>query len=234
MSGSDQQPNSQPTDSVSKADLDAAIERARNFEAKLTDYEKKFKGVDIEALRAKAEERDLLIAEAANRDPKKFETELEKRVSELRKNLQKELEDKDALTSKLISENKELKVVNKVFGDHASKFVDTAHSQLKREIRDNLDVDEDGNIFIKGENGKPLYSKTKPAQLMTVDEYVNELIELYPHMAKNPNLSGGKKDTEKMGAVGANTLPAGFDTWSQKERTEYFRKNPEAMKAALG
>jgi Skp family chaperone for outer membrane proteins len=59
---------------ISVEDYNKAVERARTFEAKATDYEKKYNGIDPEAHKAMKEELEIIRRESAAGDPKKIES----------------------------------------------------------------------------------------------------------------------------------------------------------------
>jgi len=189
-------------ETVTKAQYEALQEKFRREQARAIDYEKKFGGLDIEALKAKAEERDILAREKVSGDPDKVKAEIDRAVSDVRKQLAKEIETRDEKLKRLSSENKELRVVDTVFAQAAGKFIDKAHSDLKRTIRETGDVDESGNIVFKSEKGEILYSKKNPSLPMQTEEFIESLIEEKPHWAADFSIAGAKDAGEKKGATG--------------------------------
>lgn len=189
-------------DTVSKAEYDGLLEKYRKEQAKAVDYERRYKGVDLDALKAKAEERDILAAEGAKGDPNKVKAEIDRAVHETRKQLQKELDERDQLLGKLKGENKELRVVDRVFAEAAGKFIDKAHGDLKRVIRESGDLDDEGNIVFKDSKGEILYSKKNRSETMGVEEFIEALCEEKPHWAADFQIAGAKSAGEKRGAAG--------------------------------
>lgn len=203
---SDTQQADAQTQTVSVEEFNKIKSRAEKFEAHLADYEKRFKGVDIEALKAKAAEADILSKQAAVGDEKKIDELIAKKEQEIRKGIERELEEGKATIQKLSLRNKELEVTDKVFAQAAIKFNADCHEDVKAKIRAYCDRDEDGSYIIKDDEGKVRYSPAKPSQKMSPDEFIQELIGQKPSWATAKIQPGGKSGLFKMATTDAKTV----------------------------
>lgn len=210
---SDAEPTKQ-ADVVSRDEFEKAQARAHKFEAMVADYEKRFKGVDIDALRAKAEEADILRRQAAVGDEKKIDELIAQKEAEIRKGIQSKLEEYESRVSSLSARNKELEVVDKVFAQAADKFNSDCHEDVKARIRSSCDLSEDGQIYIKGDDGKPVYSKAKPSEKMSVNEFIDLLVEQKPSWAKAKVSPGAKAPMFKTGNA-TNGATIDLDAYSK-------------------
>jgi hypothetical protein len=220
------------TKTYSETDYNAAVERARNFEAKLTDLEKKmsqYKDIDPEAHKAIREELNILKAEKATKsqDPKAIEEEVKRREADVRKGVQTEL---DALLSEvkgLRSKNKELEVVDKVFQAATSVFVDQAHEDVRDAIRRWCDKDEQGNIIVKDNDGKPRYSKGSTTKVMGPSEFVEWLADEKPHWAKARSKSGFQEKGTQSSTHSNGITPQKFLEMSPAQRAQLKADDPK-------
>ena len=178
--------------SVSADEFAKVQARAQKFEALATDYEKKFKGVDIEALRAKAEEADILRKEAAVGDSKKIDELIAKKDSEIRKSVEKELLELREGVKTRDARIKEFTVVEKAFGFARDMFNDDCHDDVKTRIRQACDLDEDGSLIVKDKDGKVRYSNAKPSQKLSIDEYLEEIVSERPSWGRAKMTAGGR------------------------------------------
>lgn len=218
MSEQQQQQQSQEGKTISAEDFQKMEDRAKRFEAQLADYEKKFKGIDIEALKAKAAEADLLKRDAALGDKDKIEQLIKDKEIEIRKALENEFNDLKSNNEKLSTRNRELEVVDKVFGAIASRFNDDCHEDVKARIRANADRAEDGKIIFKDEEGKKLYSKTKPSQELSIEEFAETLAEQKPSWAKSKAVGGAKSGVFK--SESTNTSAVTLEQYAKMSQAE--------------
>lgn len=172
--------------------------RAERFEAQAVDWEKKFKGVDIEALKAAAEERDILRKQVSEKDwkaediMKEADIRAEKRYSSKLTELQTE---RDTLASRL----KDTRVVSTAIREAAAYFNADSIPLIESVIRRELDLDKDDEIIVKDERGEPRYSKADPRQKMAVKEYLEELAGRFPSCAKSEMQAGAKNAANRNG-----------------------------------
>jgi len=221
-------------ETVTKAEYEALQEKFRKEQAKAVDYERRFKGVDLDALKAAKEERDILARQSASGDPDKVKAEIDKAVSETRKQLQKELEENENTLKAIKAENKELKVVDRVFAEAASKFIDKSHVDLKRVIRESGDLDDNGNIVFRDDKGEKLYSKKKPSEPMGVAEFIEGLLDEKPHWAVDFSVSGAKQTGEKRtGGAKITSLSQLNGLTPEKQREVMSQMDPKDLSALL-
>lgn len=217
----------------SESDYNTAIERARNFEAKLTDVERKlaeFKDIDPQAHKALREELNILKAEKATKsnDPKAIEEEVKRREADLRKTVQTEIDSLSQELKTLRSKNKELEVVDKVFQAASSLFVDEAHDDVRDAIRKWCDKDEQGNIIVKDNDGKPRYAKGSTTKVMGPADFVEWLADQKPHWAKARSKAGFEEKGHKTSATnGSGITPQKFLSMSPQERAQLKADDPK-------
>lgn len=181
-------------------------ERANNALGKLTDLEKKlekFSNVDLDKLRADSEALQHLMKEKAKTTGNQADidallTEKEKKIrDELQPLLESATKDKQSLSEQL----KELKVVDGVFTKIGNKFNDDMQSFVKDIIRNNIDLDDQGNFIIKDKDGKARYSASSANKLMTVEEFADELTSKYPSAVRS-SVPAGLKQKGQTGVSG--------------------------------
>jgi len=184
--------NSSQLETVSKADFDKVQERAYRFEGLAKTLEKQmeaFKGIDLEALRAKAEEADQLRKDVATKDGSKVEeliskvkTEESARYSKKIDELEQEVQSKSTLVQKL-------QVVQPAMLEAAKRFtsneLDLVQSLIERDL-----VLNEGEIRVKDKDGKVRASTKDPRNLMGVSEYFEELATKYPNIAISADKAG--------------------------------------------
>lgn len=179
------------TKSISQEDFDREVARARRFEAQLADVEKKWntvKDIDPEAYKGMKEDYDNLRKEAAKGDKGK----IEQLVNEARAEAQKELDKHKGRIAELEKHRKEYMVVDKVIGIAAGKLIPEALDDAKDYARRFCDADAEGNIFVKGEDGKPRYVDGSVTEKMGAEHFVNWLVTSKPHWAKVEGSQGAR------------------------------------------
>lgn len=198
-------------------------DRANNALGKLTDLEKqieRFKGIDIDKLKADSEALAMMMKDKAKTSGNQADidallSETEKKVrDQLQPKIEELANDKNQLASKL----KELTVVDGVYSKIGNKFNDDMQSFVKQIIRQSVDLNENNEFIIKDENGKPRYSKVSVNQLMTIDEFSKELEEKYPSAVKSSVPAGTKTN---------GTTKVSGDLSAER----YLRMSPEERKS---
>jgi hypothetical protein len=217
-----------------QADIEKERAHTQHVTQQLQELQGKIKGVDIEALQKKAALADELQKKAAIADPTKVEELLKQKEAEIEGRFGSKLseveKDRDATKAAL----KKVSITNVGLQKAvAAGFLDKAMPIVQQFIEQQCDlVGED--IVIKGEDGKPRYSKADPRKLMTIDELLTEYGEKNDFLLANKTPSGGKGAENKAGATGgAAALPGGFENWTQQDQTKFFIKNPELRKQVL-
>lgn len=181
---------------VSLAEYNKVVEKARNEEARAVHFEKTYKGIDPEAVKAEREELAILRRESVGNDPKKLEAYEQKVKKELDDRYSAKLGEYENEIKTTRSELKELRVTNHAMTKAASIFNDDALELIQDRVRADCDW-QDGQIVVKGGDGKPLPSKKNPRENMGVDEYLETLASRYPSTAKATAIAGGKGGGDK-------------------------------------
>lgn len=178
-----------PAEVVTRAEYESVLEKARRLEAENVDYSKRFKGIDPDRVRANQEELDILRRESTGGDPKKIEGLIAQKENELKQTFGKTIDELKGTVGSLTSELKGLRVTNVAVQKAAEIFRADGIPLLRREIEDNCEWDGQA-IVVKGADGKPRMSNKDPRQNMSLDEYLGELAEKYPSIAKPRSKSG--------------------------------------------
>lgn len=211
-------------ETIAKADYDKAVERAQRFEGMTRDLEvrlQEFKDIDPKAYKALKEDYDNLKKDAALGDPKKFDSELQRREAEIRNTIEKDLNTLRDQVTKLASRNKELEVTDKVFALSSGELFPTAHDDFKEYIRRFGDKDEAGNIIFKDEQGNARYKKGSTTQLMGPADFVEFMKETKPHLFKATSRAGvGVNGT----VISSNGNSNGLDVERYKNMSSAERK----------
>lgn len=181
---------------VSLAEYNKVVEKARNEEARAVHFEKTYKGIDPEAVKAEREELAILRRESVGNDPKKLEAYEQKVKKELDDRYSAKLGEYENEIKNTRGELKELRVTNHAMTKAASIFNDDALELIQDRVRADCDW-QDGQIVVKGGDGKPLPSKKNPRENMGVDEYLETLATKYPSTAKATAIAGGKGGGDK-------------------------------------
>ncbi len=192
----------QSLQAISIDEHNKVLERARNFEAKLTDYEKRFNGIDPERYKALNEEVSILRKEAAGGDPRKIEDLISKERHELEQALEKRYSSKLTETETTLKQRegelRRLKVIKPAMIEAAKYFQPDQLSLLEPVIESSLDLEGD-EIIVKGKENKPMPSVKEPRNSkMGLDEFFENLVSKYPSSAKSTMQPGGKQAGTKM------------------------------------
>jgi hypothetical protein len=181
-------------------DLQHETEKRQRFEAQLVDLQKKlapFEKVDLAALKAKAEELDLVKQQSA-KTPEDVKALIEAERARVRQEAQDEINQYKTNLDKLTGENKELKVVDRVMAEIGGDFTKDSQVFVKQYVRSAIDINpQTGEYIVKDEKGEPRYSKTDRTKLMSVKEYAAEIASKHPSIAVPTKTSGGMSAGEK-------------------------------------
>lgn len=186
------------------------------------------------SLKSKLEEKE---REAAEKDPQKMEELFQRKLDKIRNELETERDGLREQLEGLAKVNKTLAVTDKVMSEIGGLFNTDAAKWIKKEVEESCDLDEDGSIVVKDDNGDVLYKGARP---MTLKEYGDYLVERYPSLAKASGISGVKDATpgQKSGARGSNKIPQSFAELqampNPKEVLERLKKeDPAAVQKIL-
>ena len=181
----------QAAETVSKAEYEKVLTKARNEEARAVDYERRFKGIDPEAVKAEREELANLRREGVGNDPKKLKEFEERTTKEVSERYSGKLTEYETENKTIKAQLKELQVTNTAMTKAASIFNDDALELIQDRVRADCDF-QDGKIIVRGSDGKPRPSVKNPREDMGVDEYLETLASKYPSTAKATAIAGGK------------------------------------------
>lgn len=207
-------------DVVSKADYEKVIERARTLEASYVDAQKKlelFKGIDPNEFYALKDVVKTFEQKEATGDPKKIEELLKKTETEVAERFKNKLQEESEKANKLANELKSLRVTEVALQKASSIFIPESLDWVKRAVNDTCDY-VDGAIVVKGQDGKPLYSKENPANLMGLDEFLKDFASKNTYMVANKQLSGTMQGKEQAGRQVSSTKTAEEELEEAKER----------------
>lgn len=202
--------NNDKADVVSKVEFDKAVERARTLEASFVDAQKKlesYKGIDPNEFYALKDVVKTFEQKEAQGDPKKIEDLLKKAETEVANRFKNKLDEAEEKANKLANELKTLRVTEVALQKASSVFIPESLEWVKRAVNDTCDY-VDGNIVVKGQDGKPVYSKENPASLMGLDEFLKDFANKNPYMVANKQLGGSRRENETLNTSGGSALTA--------------------------
>jgi hypothetical protein len=175
------------------------IEKRQKLQGELTDLKKKYdtfssmyKDIDPDEARELKKKLEEAERKAAEKDPAKMEEVWSRKLQKQQGDWESEKTTLKSQLEKLQRENKTLTVTDKVMTEIGGLFNSDAHKFIKMEIESRCDRDEDGNIFVKDENGDPWYKAGKPGTIKDLGEL---LADQYPSLAKATGTPGGKDST---------------------------------------
>jgi F0F1-type ATP synthase membrane subunit b/b' len=216
----------------------------QRLQGKLTDVEKKYnqfasmyKDVDPDEyknLKSTLEQKDRELAE---KDPAKMEEVWERKFNRFKTDAETEkaklLKDLDTYKA----ENKTLKVTDKVMAEISGLFNPDAVKFIKREVEEFCDLDDDGSIVVKDENGDIVFRNGK---LVTIKDFGESLADKYPSLAKSTGSSGTRDATpgEKRPSRPGGRIPETYaELAAMPNSREVFerlkRENPAALNKIL-
>lgn len=217
-----------------EADANKYRDQAQTWMGKYTDIEKRLNGKSIDALIAAAEERDILARQAAEKDPKKLDEE----INRVRQEFAPKLEEKDTTIQKQAARIKELTVVDEAVKRVGDSLYKNAHEDFRAFIRANCSLNDNDEIVVVDANGKPKYSPTNPSKLMTLDELIDGLKSSRDHWWASKVPAGGHDPSK--GGSGAPAVINNFDDFESLFKSQgaqaaqtAFGKLPEAKKKEI-
>lgn len=196
-------------------------EKARRYEAQVTDYEKRFKDIDPERFQAALEENRILQRQLAEKDgtPEKIEEVIEREKTELEKRYASKYEELEQKLNNTVKENRYLRVTKEMMTQAANYFNSKELDLLEPLIDRFCDwSQEEERIIIKDEKGHIRYSKANPRELMTKEEFFSELVDRYPALA----IPKGRSGTMRSGEVNGNASSSANIT-----REQYLAMTPQ-------
>lgn len=212
----DNTPDTQANEPQVSDDTQKAQEKIQRLQGLLATKEKEYarmasiyKDIDpdeYKSLKAKLEEKE---REAAEKDPQKMEELFQRKLDKIRNELETERDSLREQLEGLAKVNKTLAVTDKVMSEIGGLFNQDAAKWIKKEVEESCDLDEDGSIVVKDDNGDVLYKGARP---MTLKEYGEYLVERYPSLAKASGVSGVKDATpgQKSGVRSSNKIPQSY------------------------
>lgn len=219
---------------VSVEEYNKVVERARTFEAKLSDYEHKIKafdGIDPVAFKAMKEDYDNLRKESAAGDKDKINALMAEKEKEYATRYGTKYTELEGITKAQAAELKKLKVTNVAMQKAANIFTADSLALIEHKIDQSCDWDKDG-IIVKGADGKPVVSAKDPRQNMSVDEFLESLAAAHPSIAKSNATGGAATNGTTRAATGAGAKGislSAYENMSQAERA----KLPPAERISL-
>jgi len=198
---------------------DKSIGEAETYKRELEEYKKYG---DPKTISGKLSDYELIRKEAA-KTPEQIESLIKEKETEIRKGVQTELDAKDLSLNNVQKQLRELTIVDKVYSQLATDLADKTEDIVKDFIRKNCDIDDKNNLIIKDESGKARYKKDKPSELMTVEDYKQELIQERSFLFKAQTLSGGANSGKVVTGsdAGGNLTVEKWGRMSSEERQKY-------------
>jgi len=225
-----------PAEDVSalKAKLSELDERAKRFEGLYVDTSKKlktFEGIDLDRLKADSEAlaQHLRDKAAESKDPADLKKWQESQTAKIRSEIQKKLDELESENKSLKSTNHELTVVDKAMERIGGRFNEDTHMFIKQYVRDQVDRDDKGELYIRGEDKQPRYSPSKPANRLSLEEWADEIAQKHPSAAKATVPRGSGKGGERMNGNSMSVDSLRYMGMSAADRA----KIPQADRGAM-
>lgn len=197
-------------------------ENIQTWQAKTTDYEKRYAGIDPDKVKADAEALETLMKQKATTDGKAVE-DLKKRYEE---QFAKEYGTKiKELTENLTAKERklyELTVTNAMLGK-TQHFQAGSADLLKGFFDKNCHLQDD-QIVIKDEKGEIRRSPADPTKPMSPDEYVKELEAKFPYLVPSTTRKGDLPPGQKSKGNG-NQLD--MAAWGRMSKEEKMKLDPD-------
>lgn len=184
-------------------------ERAKRFEAQAVDFEKQlqqFKGVDLEALRAAAEENEILKRQGQGVDEAKFQEAVEEKIKKVRQEWQSKFDAVESSKKQLEEKLHEHEVVGAAYSILGTKVKEDMAPFIKDVLRASLRKEGDQIVAYSGK--EKLYSKQDVSKEMALNEYCGLLAEKYPSAFRESVPSGTMSKGERIQGTGAVDLVA--------------------------
>lgn len=212
---------------ITPEDYEKVKQRARDFEARFVDLEKKLQayGGDegLQALKA-----DLDAEKRKNlKTPEEIEAYKSNIEKEVRSSVQQTIDELKSQVSSYEEKIHNFEVVDKVTSLISSKFVPSAIPLLKEmEIKKYIAKDEDG-LYIKDEEGKVRY---KEAKRMTPEQFIEELSSKYPDLVTIQRVANTGQGGEKAGLSFSGEGMENLKNLSYEEKVKFFEAKAREAK----
>lgn len=216
------------TDVVPKAEYEALNQKFTEINSQFGEIQKKLGKLDLDTLLNESKEYKKLKKEAI-KDPKELEETITKEIESRFSSRINELETTNESTSK---ELKQLRVTNVIEREAAEVMLPEGIKLIKPIVDRHCDY-EDGRIVIKDDEGKVRYSKKNPKEKMSVREYIDELADEYPAIAKATGSGGGRESGQTQQREGGEMSLDTYLKLSPEERKKLPQKLNQEMAARV-
>lgn len=182
-----------------KAQVGKLDERSKKFEGLARDYEIKlasYKGINPDEVKAIKEDYDNIRKQSV-KSPEDIDKLISEKENELRSSFQKQLDEARSKADSSGKELHELLVVDKALEQVGGQFAPDMHAIVKEMLRREVDRDADGNLIVKGKDGKPAYSAKEPAKLKSLGEWVEDIGAKHPSMLASTARGGALNKSEQ-------------------------------------
>lgn len=215
-------------------DIERERAHTQHFKQIADELQAKFKGIDPDDYSNTKKELEEIRKKAALGNPEEMEKWKVTTESEIRKQVQKELDEANSRASKYEGENKELRVTDKVFAALGTEIMPDMADFIKEQIRRYGDINEKGEIVFKDGSGKPMYAPGSTTQPMGLDHFKLHLRGQFPSAFKASDKGGTKQPGEKVSVNGITvTSLADLKRLPSAQQREVLSKMSRAEQDAL-
>ena len=171
---------------------------------------KKFQGVDVKKYRDLLQQEEDSILEE------------QKKRGEFEKILKETAEKKDQRIDQLHNQLSFIKVDNELISS-ASKYKAINPEQVVRLVKDQVKLNDTGDVEVVDKNGTPRYAES--GELLTVDNLVKEFLDTNPHfISAGPSGSGAKSNTQTEGIAPVDISKLDMKDPAQRQVYAEYRK----------
>ena len=171
---------------------------------------KKFQGVDVKKYRDLLQQEEDSILEE------------QKKRGEFEKILKETAEKKDQRIDQLHNQLSFIKVDNELISS-ASKYKAINPEQVVRLVKDQVKLNDTGDVEVVDKNGTPRYAES--GELLTVDNLVKEFLDSNPHfISAGPSGSGAKSNTQTEGIAPVDISKLDMKDPAQRQVYAEYRK----------
>lgn len=184
-----------------------AVEKADRARAEAEDLRRqlaRFKDIDPDRVKADRDALEQLERERTKGDPKALEDWKSKKEGELKARFDGALTEKEKRIEELSSKLTRLEVVQPSMLKAAEVFNSTELPLVQILVERDLAL-ADGQIVVRGDDGKGKPSVRNPRENMGLDEYFDALAEKHPNLAKPKMERGGRES----GSTSSSSSSAG-------------------------
>lgn len=182
-------------------DIERERAHAQHFKTQLDEVKtrlKVFEGIDPEEVQRLRSEVDSFKKKGAVGDEKAIDALIAEKESEIRRSVQKQLDELTSQRDTTARQLKELRVVDRAIAECGSKFVPQAHDDFRRLVRETCDLSDDGQVVIRDANGKVRMSPKNITAPLSLVEYAEEVATEKPHWAASNFKGGAHHPAEKV------------------------------------